>query len=191
MAARIASVRHKRLVPVFDQGNLGSCTGNAAAGAVSTEPFTNQLTEKDAVAIYGEATHLDKYRGVYPPTDTGSSGLAVAKALKKRNLISGYSWGFGLDAVLRALVLAPCITGIAWLDGCDDPDSRGLVHYRGELRGGHEIMLDEIDVPNKLVWFTNSWGSGWGVDGRFCMTWDDYKRALADHGDATFLHPPA
>lgn len=185
-ATDIVSIQHARNVPIFDQGELGSCTGNAAAGMISTRPYLQNCTESDAVAIYSEATHLDQVRGVYPPDDTGSSGLAVMKALKRRGWITGYSHAFGLVHVLRALVLRPGITGISWREGCDNPDESGVVRYTGAVRGGHEVELIGIDKDKHLVWFANSWGKGWGYAGRFAMSFDDYSRALADRGDATF-----
>lgn len=186
MAAVLKTTMHQRNVPIFDQGDLGSCTGNAAVGCISTTPYTAHGDEAMAVAVYSEATHLDNIGGVYPPTDTGSSGLAVMKALKKRGLIKSYTHTFSLSSTLKALVLRPGITGITWLSGCDNPDSTGLVHYSGYVRGGHEIELIGLDAEKQLVWFANSWGASWGKAGMFCMSFSDYAKALADHGDATF-----
>jgi hypothetical protein len=186
MAPAITTVMHKRLVPIFNQGNLGSCTGNAAVGCISTAPFAHKGNEDEAVQIYKDATHLDNIYGTYPPDDTGSSGLAVMKAMKNKGWIKSYAHSFGLDHTLRALVLRPGITGIAWLAGCDTPDAHGVVRYTGAVRGGHEIELIGLDAEKKLVWFANSWGTGWGKNGTFAMSFDDYKRALGDQGDATF-----
>lgn len=187
MAPAIISVRHERNVPIFNQGDLGSCTGNAAVGCISTQPFEYHGDEQEAVEVYSLATHLDRIRGVYPPDDTGSSGLAVMKALKEEKLITGYAHAFGVDHALRALVLRPGITGITWRSGCDNPDPDGIVQFAGSVRGGHEIELVGIDAEKRLVWFANSWGADWGKDGYFAMTFDDYGQALADHGDATFV----
>ncbi len=186
MADAIVSVRHRRLVPIFNQGKLGSCTGNAAVGCLSTAPHKKKGKESDAVAAYKLATKLDNIRGTYPPDDTGSSGLAVMKALKQMGWVQGYAHAFGLKSTLRALVLGPGITGISWRTGCDSPDKHGVVRYAGAVRGGHEVEIVGLDAELKLVWFANSWGPKWGKQGYFAMSFDDYAAALKDHGDATF-----
>ena len=187
--AAIRSVSWTRRAPIFDQGDLGSCTGNAMAGAVGTDSAEGEgvatLTEDDAVNLYSLATHLDRIPGVWPPEDTGSSGLAVAKAAKKAGLIHSYRHAFSLHAALTALQHGPVIVGMAWLTGCDNPDPSGLVRYDGAVRGGHEIELLACYVDAQTVTFANSWGEGWGAAGYFSMSFDDFDRALADGGDVT------
>lgn len=186
--AAIRSVSWTRRAPIFDQGNLGSCTGNAMAGAISTDSVHGRgdlLTEQDAIDLYEQATHLDHFPGVFPPDDTGSSGLAVAKAAKRHGWITGYRHAFSLHAALTALQQGPCIVGMAWLTGCDSPDPSGLVHYEGDVRGGHEIELLGCSVEDQTVTFANSWGDGWGAAGYFSMSWDDFHAALKDGGDVT------
>lgn len=191
MASSVKSVVHVRLVPIFNQRKLGSCTGNACAGALSTAPFKNHFTETDAVRIYSEGTKLDSIFGTYPPTDTGSSGLAVMHAAKNEGLISGYTHSFSFDHFLKALVLGPCIVGMAWRTGGDSPNADGLISYTGAVRGGHEVLAREINAQEGLVGFDNSWGEGYGDKGRFFMSYSDVKKALADSGDATFPALPS
>lgn len=190
------TVRHVRHVPVWDQGDLGSCTGNAALGALGTgrlyeaaKGYNVPFTEETAVGVYSAATKIDPYEGTYLPTDTGSDGLSVAKVLHKNGWISGHRHALSLDAALTGLQDDAVITGTVWPEGFDEPDADGLVKYEGQERGGHEYVVDEMDVENRLVWFTNSWGLGYGKNGRACMTWETWGKLLANHGDVTVLVP--
>jgi len=171
----------------FDQGSLGSCTGNAMIGAVMTMPIWKgqQLIESDCVNLYSEATKLDNIYGSYPPDDTGSSGIAVAKAAKRDGIIKGYHHAFSLQKSLAALSKGPVIIGINWYEGFDRANENGLIEIDGSIRGGHEVVLDGIDVENGLVWGTNSWGLGYGLKGRFNMTFGTLKRLLKQNGDCT------
>lgn len=179
----------------LNQGDLGSCTGNALAGVLNTAPFRRKgaklLTEKDAVAIYQAATVIDGFPGQYPPDDTGSSGLAVCKAAKARGLIAGYTHAFGIADALRALQTGPVITGVNWYDGFDRPDANGLVRISGQVRGGHEFEVLGYDPATDLVTAENSWGPGWGVKGRFHFTSSTWAQLLAEQGDVTVPVPLA
>ncbi len=185
-AALIVDVRHVRHVPIFDQGQLGSCTGNAMVGCLSSGEYTLQGTEELAVECYSLATHVDRIRGVYPPTDSGSSSLGAMRAAKKKGWIRSYAHAFGLDHVLRALVLRPGIVGINWREECDAPDSSGVVRFAGDIRGGHEVCM--VGIEGRLVWFANSWGPSFARDGFFAMSWDDFDAALHEDGDAAFAN---
>lgn len=196
----LRDVMHKRHGGAFDQGNLGSCTGNATAGAINTDPLhetQKQLKEADAVKIYSLATILDGFPGVYPPDDTGSSGMAAAKAAKQLGYISGYKHAFNISQALTALQVGPTITGINWYEGFDNPDpDTGLVEIAGQIRGGHEIeevgFVVKHTLDESLIILENSWGVGWGVAiggvrGRFCMTVKTKKDLMAQQGDTTIL----
>jgi len=191
----LKSVRHLRHVPTFDQGNLGSCTGNASVGCVATGlfwptvlPFNLTLDEPYAVGVYGDATALDSFKGTYPPDDTGSDGLSVAKVLQKRGLISGYQHATSLEAVLTALSKSPVIVGTEWHGDMFNPVD-GRLKITGEVQGGHEYVLDELDVENKLIWMQNSWSDSWGRRGRAYFSWDDFGTLLDADGDCTVFTP--
>jgi len=163
------------------------------AGVLMTDPFWKAgllLNESDAVRLYSEATHLDKYRGSYPPEDTGSSGLAVAKAAKKEGWIAAYEHAFGLDHLLHGLAQRPGLLGLNWYTSFDTPLDTGecALTASATVRGGHEVEMFRLDVEHKRVWCYQSWGPTWGGigDGTFWFSFQTLTRLLAEHGDATF-----
>jgi hypothetical protein len=188
----IVSVFHKPNNPIaLDQGQIGSCTGNAAAKCLSTAPFIHNLTEADAVSIYSDATKIDSFQGSYPSTDTGSDGISVMKVCQKRGYITSYEWAFNLDQALSALMLQPGICGVEWREGMFEPDSRGRVRIVGAIAGGHEVTMIGYDKGLEEIIFVNSWGPDFGVveqgiTGCFRMRIDDFSSLLATGGDVTF-----
>lgn len=191
----LKTVHHRRYGPPFDQGQVGSCTGNATAGAINTNPVhlvhRPLLHEADALAIYELATQLDSIPGSYPPDDTGSSGLAAAKAAQQKGLITSYRHAFGIDDALQALMAGPVITGVNWYEGFDNPNPNGYVEIAGQVRGGHEfevIGYQHGPTPDEsLLIAENSWGTGWGMHGRFTFTVKTWAQLLAEQGDVTVL----
>jgi len=188
MAPVLRTIRHRHYGPVLHQGALGSCTGNAMAQALMTAPLRVKgrvLTEADAVSIYSEATTFDTFPGTYPPTDTGSSGLSVAKAAQRRGLIAGYTHAFGLDQCLAALVLGPVLVGTTWTEGMYSPNAAGFAQATGLALGGHEYCLVGLNLEQRYVTAINSWGVGWGKKGFFRLTFDTLDTLLRDQGDCT------
>jgi hypothetical protein len=200
--APLATSYHRRHGPILDQGDLGACTGFATAGSLNTDPLLlagrRLLTADDAKAIYSWATSHDPFRGHWPPDDTGSDGLSVAKAARRLGLISSYRHAFGLQHVLAALVVRPLIIGVPWRRGMFSPGPDGVLDCSGPVDGGHEIELCGIDVERELVIAVNSWGDGWGIPAPECgittggtcrIRWTDLGGLLAAKGDATVLVP--
>lgn len=183
----LRSVRHRRLVPPYQQGDTGSCTGNACAGVLSTRPYRHRFGQPTARRIYSAATQLDPFAGSWPPVDTGSDGLSVAKVAVARGWATGYDHAFSLEAALTALQTSAVMVGIAWRSGLDTPDPDGFARYVGRVRGGHEFVADEVDINRRVVGCTQSWGPRWGAAGRFYLSFDDLGTALDDQGDVTVL----
>jgi len=188
----VQSVVHTRHIPILDQGQVGSCTGNAGIGDMGTDPFSPTggyaLNESGAVKLYSDAENIDG-DGPYPPNDNGSTGLSIAKALKNAGMISGYQHTFSLEDALKAASATPWIAGYNWYEGMFSPEPDGRVRLTGSLAGGHETLCREIDAPNQRVWMDNSWGEGWGVAGRFYITFADFGTLLSRQGDVTILLP--
>ncbi len=188
-APAVTSVTHDATGLPLNQGQIGSCTANALCGALDSAPdYTGgpPLTEQNAIQLYERETQLEGQP--YPPNDPGGSGLMVCKAAQQLGMISSYQHAFGIDHALGALVLRPVITGINWYTSFDTPDpSSGLVEIASgaTVRGGHEIVADGIDADAQLVWLWNSWGTGWGLNGRFCMSFATWGQLLQERGDVT------
>jgi hypothetical protein len=195
-----------RHIPILDQGNLGSCTANAATGLLGSGPFFATLpadlqatladptaAEKWAVGFYSDETKIDPFPGWYDPAkgaeDTGSDGLSAAKVARARGLSSGETHITSLAAANVAGQSGPFIVGTVWLEQMFSPDGSGLVTASGAVAGGHEYLCRSFDPAADRWGFDNSWSETWGVDGRFYMTSKTFASLLVQEGDATSFVP--
>ncbi|MDI3315888.1 MAG: C1 family peptidase [Mycobacterium sp.] len=189
-AVRIQTVRHEEFVPVFDQGQLGSCTANAALGCLVTAPFGRpgvSYTEADAVALYELETKIDNSQipGSYPPEDTGSTGPWSMEALKKQGKIRSYQHTTSLHTALALLNDGPISIGVSWFNSMFEPDSAHTIHVDPDsgLGGGHQVCVVADDVEEQRVLIRNSWGPSWGDQGHAWLSWSDLEWLLAEGGD--------
>lgn len=180
-----------RYSPILDQGQLGSCTGNAMTGLLGCAPFSAdakmaaQFNETFAVRLYSAATKIDAFAGAYPPDDTGSSGLAVAKAAKAMGLITKYSHAFTTNALIYALTKAPVIVGVPWYESFFTPDHNGVITIGGKVAGGHEFLVRGYEPYSKMFLADNSWGTGWGQGGSFHFSVDTWNALRKQKSDIT------
>ena len=208
----IKSVEWTRRIPILDQGQLGSCTGNAGTGLLGTDSadrtasttvtisaagaaasrglFTageHQLDEAFAVKLYSLATILDGISGTYPPTDTGSSGLGVAKALRALGLAGSYTHAFSIAALNSALQTGPVMIGITWYQSMFDPKNDGqiVVNPSSGVAGGHELELNAFDATTGEYQVPNSWNTTWGKSGYGYFTATALTSLLSAQGDVT------
>lgn len=190
----IKDVEHIRLIPILNQGNVGSCTAQAGIGAVNTQPFIQTPSpyyspdETGALKLYSD-NELADYGIAYPPQDSGSSGLTTAKNLQKANMISGFQHTFTLEDALKALTKYPLMIGTIWTSDMFHPDLDGRVHITGALAGGHEYEVYKNDTKLGIVWAHNSWGESWGINGNFYLTWADLATLLSQQGDVIVPFP--
>ena len=192
------TVRWERHIPVFDQGDLGSCTINAGLGALGSGDFfatlpadvqaklTGASVQTDLVQpLYREETRLDPYAGAWEPDDTGSDGLSSAKTMQKNGWISGYRHITSLAEFHAGIQAGPVIIGSSWFSGMDSPDKKGVVNPTGSVRGGHEYEAIGYDVDTDLVELVNSWSDSWGYGGHFFYSSKALTYLLSQQGDAT------
>lgn len=185
---------HKREGAIFDQGQVGACTGMAALGLMNTEPFVGKklFTTEDALRFYSDETRLDDRQipGHYPPDDTGSTGLWAAKTLQSWGLIpakNGYRHAFSLNTVKKLLQVFPVMFGLPWFKSMFTVDKDGfiVVEPASGLAGGHEIEGSAIDFERQAVELTNSRSDGWGLKGKAFVRFADLGSLLKLHGDVT------
>jgi hypothetical protein len=192
------TVRWERHIPVFDQGDLGSCTINALLGALGSGDFFATLPAdvqaKLAAAsvqtelvqpLYREETRLDSYPGAWEPDDTGSDGLSAAKTAQKHGWVSGYRHITSLGEFHAAIQAGPVILGTSWFSGMDSPTKQGVVTPTGSVRGGHEYEAIGYDADTDLVELVNSWSEAWGYGGHFFYSSKALTYLLSQQGDAT------
>ena len=186
----------------LNQGDVGSCTGNAVtqwlntdfAGAVQIAKNAGKFfDEQDALDIYSKATILDNISGQYPPNDTGSTGNAACKAAVKFGYLKRYSWLFSFTSIQAAVEMTPLVTGTLWTNTMFKPVN-GLVSVgslaNSNVAGGHEYLMCGIDYKAEVFEFRNSWGDtkdwpGCKPGGYFAIGFKDYRRLIDSDGDAT------
>lgn len=186
-------VIHTLAAPPLDQGDIGSCEGNTAAeflncgkairnrqafwvgrGAPPTKGFNTRkyLAEINAVTLYEAATRLDNddIPGTYPPIDTGTSGVGVAKAMKQYGAIDEYGWTFTFKDFMSVLQLQPVMLGTNWYESMMEVTNRGFVVGPGvgaEPAGGHAFLAFAYSSRRDAVGCTNHWtnddGTPWGI----------------------------
>lgn len=187
------SFRHKIFGPTPNPNQvIGCCTGVdqcVRADAQGNRIRGKILDMEDAVKVYSRATQLDPWEGSYPPNDTGSSGLAAAKAAKEAGIIDRYEWIFettpGADNVLAALRQHPVGVGTLWTNDMFHPDPRTLlVEPTGAIAGGHQWSVigysKRFDAFEGFCW----WGSGFGAGGMFRIARRHLGFLLSQDGDA-------
>jgi hypothetical protein len=193
------SFRHKIFGPKPNPNQVvGCCTGVdqcVRADAQGNRVRGQILTMDDAIALYKRATVLDAVPGTFPPDDTGSSGLAAAKAAREAGLIDRYEWIFDktpdASRVLAALRFYPVGVGTVWTNDMFNPNSRTLlVEPTGEIAGGHQWSIigysTRYDAFEGFCW----WGADFGANGMFRIRRRHLAELLANDGDAhvTYRH---
>lgn len=195
-------------IEILDQLQVGSCTGEAGTYALGTDdvdgPGLHAITAEDgtvivlnqeyAYRVYHNNTVIDGFPGTWEidgsGEDTGSSGLATAQTLRSWKLVTSYRHCRTLDELLAAVMRGPVLFGSNWYDSMFDPDADGVVSIaaRSQIAGGHEYLIVGVDPVAEEVECINSWGPGWGLAGRFKLSYATLRRLLDEDGDAIVLN---
>lgn len=186
----------RRRIPILNQGQVGSCTGNEQTGVLGTDPFfitipaNLTLDESFALMVYSGAENIDG-DGPYPPNDNGSTGQSAAQYVLNQHLISGYQHATDVNSMATALQSGPVGIGINWYSSFDAPNASGVITIApgAYVRGGHEVEVRGVDPDAQMFYADNSWGTSWATNGSFQIPYVVMDRLFSEGGDCTVCIP--
>ncbi|HEX3070781.1 MAG TPA: C1 family peptidase [Thermoanaerobaculia bacterium] len=197
-----------KMTPVFDQGNLGSCTGNAIAGALEylehnrvsrlfiyyQERVIEHTVKSDSGAEIRDgvkACHTVGYCGEalwpYRISKFAAKPTAAAYADAAKHKISEYARANSMTSFKTALANGfPIAFGFSVYDSFESNAiaKNGVVPmpaHSEKMLGGHAVLMVGYDDASQRVIVRNSWGPGWGQKGYFTMPYQYVEdRNLSD-----------
>lgn len=131
--------------------------------------------------------HFRKYHDVLDPTsplDWMYEGQSVVPEAAKYPVLSYYRITGGALNICDAIAEGRFVTlGSPWYSSWMNVGWNGMLseEYSG-IVGGHETFLYGYDLVNKVFYGQNSWGTGWGNNGRFVMPFSAIDAFLRDDG---------
>jgi hypothetical protein len=167
-----------------DQGQTSECTCYSSTGLLLSAPI-RQSNIPNTTLLYNHARLTDEFPDNDNDPEGGTTVRAVMAILKEIGYIAEYRWGTTANDVIDWLIQhSPVVVGTTWHNDMFNPLPSGLVHPTGAVAGGHAYLCYRYDHRRGLLWFLNSWGTDWGVKGRFCMQVEEFDKLLHDQGEA-------
>jgi hypothetical protein len=177
----VSAVEWADTEPVLDQGQTGHCVGFGGAQWGNTLPVDDKYANADGDAIYYECKVIDGE----PLAEDGSDVRSLAKALQARGRLGSYAFAATVDeSCAWVMQHGPVIWGTDWRASMFTPDAQGFVTLAGAVAGGHCYAQVGYDPAADALKFVNSWGAGWGQNGRFLMRKADAVALFASQGEA-------
>lgn len=165
----------------LDQGQTGHCVGFGWAGWVDAMPVEGNYQNTDGHAIYYECKVIDGE----PLAENGSYVRSGALALRNRGRLAAFAFAkttAEIDSWVNTQ--GTVVVGTTWTNDMFNPDAKGFVKPTGGDAGGHcYLILEKLDAEDAYV-CQNSWGAGWGQNGRFKIKRTDFDGLLHDFGEA-------
>lgn len=175
------SVRHW-----LDQQQEGACVSFAWHHEALALPRRAKFSSDDEATLrarerYRVMQTLDEWPG---EAYEGTSVLAGAKVMQQLGYFSEYRWAFNLtDLILAVGYEGPVVMGTDWYEGMYSPDAAGYLHASGDLVGGHAWLISSVSIGHNRATIWNSWGQGWGNNGRAFISFDDLEVLMAADGE--------
>jgi C1A family cysteine protease len=139
--------------------------------------------------IYCAAQKRDPWVGDCDnPQYDGTSVRAGAKYLQELGYVGEYLWAFNSTDVTNWLLSGkgPIVLGTVWYNSMFYPDEKGIVpvHPESGGAGGHAYLVVGANLDKGMIRIVNSWGTGWGQNGRAWIKLTDLDKLLQQQGEA-------
>ena len=168
-----------------DQGRNPWCVAYAWLHWAEDGPVTHRKVPPPLAApkyVYDRSQQIDQWPG---ENYNGTSVRAGAKSLQELGIILGYRWAQDVDVVARAILeTGPVVIGSRWYSGMSSPDINYVMNLTGSVLGGHAYVLNGVNKSKELFRMKNSWGRGWGDNGRAWISFESVNILLKNGGEA-------
>lgn len=177
--------------PVLDQGGTPWCVGFAGMHWLHSGPVTNLRPPFSPGWLYRWSQERDEWEG---SSYDGTSALGLMKTLQWKGYVTEYRWAFDVETIFNWLLTSgPLLFGSNWFYSMFTPDdNEGFMKVdpaSGSV-GGHQYVLiganRDKPCPDGTVGavrILNSWGAGWGDQGRAWLSRADLRMLFEDGGD--------
>lgn len=178
-------------IPIFDQGQYGSCVGQATVTAFTysyaisgqdiqifspTYIYSLINGNRDGGAQVSQGLEAIKDKGTCLMSQFGQDKIyrkyhtkEIVETAKRFKALEGYKINTWIELGSALTIGMPCVFGIAVGNNFSKLDRSGIAPLPDRIAGGHALCAISLQQINKkwVLHTQNSWSRGWGMDG-FC-----------------------
>jgi hypothetical protein len=169
--------------PPLDQGTSSMGVGYAWAtyfGCGGVTQDLEMLPTEFALSMYLESQVEDEWEGV-EPLYHGTCPITTAKLLRDKNFFSRLVWTDDADDLsARVVNEGPAIVCAPWFAEMTNTDPNGFIRPNGRYEGPHCWVVYGADEMWETFFAINTWGTGYGKDGKFLIKFSDMAKLLKD-----------
>lgn len=172
--------RYHRIPELFDQGPVPACVGFSSHLIARMPP--KPADNKDLPLPY-DVYEQSRVADNIPKNVGGSSIRGGLKVLKSLGVISRFDWIPDVQTLIEAVRdVGPVLAGTPWSQHMALVNDNGYVVYEpDDSHSGHAYVLSGVERDKGFI-IANSWGPGWGNNGRAWISFATLEKLFKDGG---------